>query len=37
MFVQEDGTPLVKLPKKEVEIVHLDFSKQEREVWLCHV
>jgi hypothetical protein len=32
-LTQEDGTPLVKLPPKDVELVELEFSKPEREIY----
>lgn len=29
----KDGKPIVSLPDKKIEIVHLDFSKEEREIY----
>jgi hypothetical protein len=32
-MAQADGTPLVVLPAKEIELVELEFSKEEREIY----
>jgi DNA repair protein RAD5 len=29
----KDGKPIVTLPEKKIDIVHLDFTKEEREIY----